>query len=89
MNIVEMAIIWLIQLIIRELQIHLERLWHPDGPHAVDGRVVGQAVVDPVHADVGGADEVLEAARLERAFSDVGEMVERVFDELVDGLEKY
>ena len=46
-----------------KLEVDLEVFLGSDGPYAVDGRVVRAAVVQPVGADVGSADEVLRKLR--------------------------
>lgn len=54
-----MTVVRLHKVIFRKLEVDLEVFLSPDGPDAVDGRVVGAAVLQSVGADVGSADEVL------------------------------
>ena len=54
-----MTVVRLNKMIFWKLEVDLEVFLGSDGPDAVDGRVVRAAVVQPVGADVGSADEVL------------------------------
>jgi hypothetical protein len=53
------AVVWLDEVIFWELNVNFEVFLGSDGPHAIDGGVVGPAVLQPVGTDVGSADEVL------------------------------
>ena len=59
-----MAIVGLVELILWELKVDHVVFLNPYGPDTIDGGVVRLAVVNAVHTDVGGPDEVLELERL-------------------------
>ena len=91
LDVVEVAFVGVLQLVVvvvlAELQVDLVLLLDGDGPQAVDGQVVDEAVLLPVLGDVVRADKVLEAAGLEDAGPDVGDGGQRVLDVGVHGLE--
>ena len=55
-----MTVVGLDKVVLWKLEVDLEVFLGSDGPDAIDGRVVGAAVLQSVGADVGRADEILQ-----------------------------
>ena len=70
-----------------ELDVDFKVLFRPNGPNAVNGRVVGEAVIDSILTDVRGSDEVLESARFKLAFANVRQISQRVRNERIHSFE--
>ena len=74
-------------MILWELDVDFEVLLGPNGPNAVDGRVVCEAVINAILTDVRGSDEVLESARFKSAFANVRQISQRIRNERVHSFE--
>ena len=70
--VIKVAVIWMLQFVRFKLKVDGEPLLGGDGPHAVNGRVVGDTVLAPLVRDVSMPYEPLVARLIwERATSDV------------------